>query len=180
VRAWLEQAPWWALSLVTGLFFGGWMTLAGRFLQGESWGVAVVGGVFGGVLFGAVVGPLLARQRRRAREAAGTDRPDLLRRAARVAARGPVPEDPELREAARRLALHQRAVLLRQRRWALPFLALVLAGDVAFALTRSPAWVWWLGAVFFAALLSVHLLWPRRLARRARLLATPEDDAAAR
>ncbi|MFW3172663.1 hypothetical protein [Geodermatophilus sp. CPCC 206100] len=176
MRAWLEKAPWWVLSLVTGVFFAVWMSLAGRLLQGQSWAGAVVGGVVGGVLFGLLMGPLLARQRRRVHEAVGTDRTDLLRRAGRVAVRGSLPEDPELREAARRLALVQRSLLLRQRRWALPFFVLLLALALTFALTRTPAWPWWLAVVFFGGLLSVQVLLPRRLARRAAQLASPDGD----
>jgi hypothetical protein len=141
----------------------------------ESWAEAVVSGVLGGVVFGAVMGPLLARMNRRFREAAGDVPRDQLQRIARLARRGPVPEDPQLRRAAHRVALQQRDQLLRQRRWALPLLGLVTAFLLWLALRGGGDPFPWLVVVFLIVLIAAHLLMARRLARRAELLADPED-----
>ena len=98
----LLNAPTWVQSLLGGGLFGLLNTVTGRLIGGESWTEAAVGGAIGGVVFGAVMGPVLARQQQRARDAVGTRSAAELRRAGRVANRGPVPDDRELREAARR------------------------------------------------------------------------------
>lgn len=171
VRAWLLRASWWQLGLVHGGLFGTFMVLYTRYWQDSPWVVAVPAGTLGGLVFGVLMGRVSARMNKRAREAADTDDPALMRRAAVAASRGPVPQDPETRERARGLALLQREQLLRQRPWAIPFFLLMIASDVWFALTRSP---WWLIAgVIFAAMLVMHLVMPRRLERRAELLADP-------
>jgi hypothetical protein len=94
VRKWLLTTPWWALALLTGAFYSIGTTVAGKFRGDESWTEAVVSGVLGGVVFGAAMGPLAARMNRRFREAAGDVPRDQLQRIARLARRGPVPEDP--------------------------------------------------------------------------------------
>ena len=171
MNAWLLKAPWWALSLVLGLLvgllrFGGAMVLRDKDVP-----EAAISAVIGGVVFGLVMGPVMARRNRRTREALGTDDPDVIRRAARAARRGPVPADPTLREGARRMAELQREQLVRQRRWAVPFSVLVIAAAVYLAIAVSPAG--WVLAAVFAVLLAMLLALPRRLERRAELLADP-------
>jgi hypothetical protein len=112
VRNWLLTAPWWALSLIAGCVQALGMTLAGRLLWSASWAEAVVSGVLIGTFFGAFMGPLMARMNRRFGEAAGDGPRDQLQWVARLARRGPVPEDAELRQAARRVALQQREQLV--------------------------------------------------------------------
>ncbi len=130
-------------------------------------------GGLSGIVSGAVVGPVLVRQQRRAREAAGTASAAGLRQATRAARRGAVPDDPELREAARRLALHQRRELLRQRRWGLPVFLGLTALAVWLAAGGDPV-LWWFAAGFLLFATWVHAVEPRRLARRAEWLAAPD------
>ncbi len=168
------DAPAWVVGLVTGLGFAVVNTLIRTLLTDDPWTDTVVVAGLTGVLFGAVMGPVLTRQQRRAWSAAGTASSAGLRAAARAAQRGPVPGDPELREAARRLALHQRDVLLRQRRWAAPLFSLLVALAVWLAVTGAPAyWLFAAGFALLAAWTSVVL--PRRLARRADLLTAPDE-----
>ena len=172
----LLTAPWWALSLLTGALYGIGTTVAGELRGDESWTEAVVSGVLGGVVFGAVMGPLLIRMDRGFREAAGDVPPDQLRRIARLARRGPVPEDPQLRRAAHRVALQQRDQLVSQRRWALPLFGLVTAFLLWVALRDGGGDPFpWLAVVFLVVLIAAHLLMARRLSCRAELLADPED-----
>ncbi len=169
----LLNAPTWVVCLVAGLGFAVTNVITRLLFLGDPWTEAVVVGGLTGVAFGAVMGPVLVRQQRRARDAAGTASGAALRRATRTAHRGAVPDDPELREAARRLALHQRGELLRQRRWGLPvFLALVaLAAWVALG---GDAVYWWFAAGFLILATWAYAFLPRRLARRAALLAAPD------
>ncbi len=172
VRNRLADAPTWVLAPVAGLGFAVTNTLTRLLLLDDPWTEAVVISCLSGLLFGAFMGPVLVRQRRRAREAAGTASAAGWRRAARAASRGPVPRDPEERQAARRLALHQRGVLLRQRRWAIPSFALLVAIAVWLAVSGDP--VYWLVAVGFAWLAGwTSVVLPRRLARRVELLTGP-------
>src|SRR4051812_23312780 len=106
---WLLRAPWWVLSLVTGVLFGIAMALFGALAQGASWPVAAGGGVLGGLLFGAVMGPVLARQNRRLRESTGGASADDLRRARRAVRGGRVPDDPAERALAHGLVTTQLA-----------------------------------------------------------------------
>ncbi len=174
MRNWLLTAPWWALSLVTGAFYGVGMTVAGRFLEDESWPQAVVSGVLVGVFFGAAMGPFAARMNRRFREAAGDVPRDQLQRIARLARRGPVPEDPQVRQAAHRVALQQRDQLLAQRRWVLPLLGLIVAFLLWVALRDGGGDPFsWFVIVILLVLVAAHLLLARHLTRQAELLADP-------
>jgi hypothetical protein len=172
VRDRLLNAPTWVTSLLSGGLFGLLNTVTGRLIGGENWTEASVGGAMGGFVFGAVMGPVLARQQLRARDAVGTRSAAELRRAARAANRGPVPDDRELREAARRYALHQRGEILRQRRWGIPFLVVVAALIVWLAL-RADAVFWWFAVGLLLVAFVAYVAQPRRLERRAELLADP-------
>jgi hypothetical protein len=159
------------LALVSGGLFGVLTTLSNHFLQDMSWGGAIVGGLLGGVVFGALMGPITARMNRRYRDAAGDGNVDRLSRIGWRGWRATVGDDPELREAARRVALLQRDQLLRQRWWAVPFFLLMIALDVWLAVRQSPWWL--LAGLLFAGMLVGHLLMPRRLERRAEELSDP-------
>ena len=172
MRAWLIRASWWQRALLLGSYFGLVMALNARYLQGESWSHAAVGGLLSGIFFGAVMGPITARLSKRYRAEAGDENLDRLAGLGWFGWRRKVADDPDLRAAARRVTLLQRDQLLRQRPWAIPFFVLVLALDVWLSVTQS-RW-WWLAGVFFAAMLVAHLLMPRRLERRAEELHEPE------
>lgn len=174
MRNWLLRAPWWVIALTSGTFFGTGMAVT-AWLRGEyRWPGVVVYGVAIGAAFGLVMGPLMARQNRRFREAAGDVPDDQLRRLQRVAWRRDVPDDPAERAAAHRVALQQEQQLRRQRWWARPFLALMVLLAVWLSVDES---LWWLlAAVLFTVLLLLHVGTPRRLARRAEQL-RPEPAA---
>lgn len=90
------------------------------------------------------------------------------RRARRAAARGPVPEDPAVREAAHELVLSHLADLDRQRYWA-PLLfagTAVLAGAVALT---GATWLWVTVPVWVAAAVG-HPYLRAHARRRAELL----------
>ncbi len=171
----LLDAPTWVKSLLLGGLFASSNTLTGHYILGETWTEAVVSGVITGVFLGAVVGPLLAREQRRAKEAVGARSAGQLRRVARSAHRGPVPVDPQLREAARRFALHQRREILRKRRWGIPLVVAVVALMVWLAL-RGDALFWWFAVGLSLFAFGGYVVQPRRLARRAELLADPPED----
>ena len=150
------------------------MTLNGRFVADRSWAEAVVPAVLGGAAFGAVMGPIAARDNRRVIEAAGYLPPGKLGRAVRLARRGAVPEDPELRRAARRIAQHQRDRMRSQRWWPLFVFGVLAALSLWIALDGgAAAWLGWLGSAFFLVLLVAPTLMAGHLARRAELLAEP-------
>jgi Flp pilus assembly protein TadB len=86
----------------------------------------------------------------------------------RVAARGPVPADPILRQEAARFASLRYDEFTRFRVPLLIAFGLYFALAVLAAMVSSP-W-FWLSAVFFALLLAFQVLWPRRLRRRVERL----------
>ena len=173
MRAWLLRAPWWALSLVLGTSFALVRILLDRILDDESWTESAVTGVFGGLVFGLAVGPVMARLNRRSREELGTDDPDVVRRAARAARWGQVPEDPVEREQARRMALVMHEQALRQRPWLLGVCALMVVAAVVLSVVAGNAILLLLVAVPFGLVLGLHLLLTRRFERRAELLGDP-------
>ena len=72
MRERLQSAPWWVMSLISGGFFGVWMTIFGYLEHPGSWTRAIVIGLTEGVFFGAIMGPLQARQRRKRVAAIGS------------------------------------------------------------------------------------------------------------
>jgi hypothetical protein len=175
VRAYLLSAPRWVLALVQGVFFGAGMTVFSLVTTDRHWVGAVAGGAVGGVLFGAVMAPIAHRQNRGVREASGLTAADQQRAAVRASMRGPIPLEPDIREAAHRIALQQRRELLSKRTFSVVTFAAITTLNVFLAITASP-W-WWLTVLFFVSLSSWQLWWlPRHLARRADRL-RPGDPA---
>lgn len=160
-------APRWVVGLVSGVPFGLVMGV-GNGLRHGSWRDGLIEGVIAGAFYGVFMGLFMHRQLRRYREAMGGVPRSEVRRAAREARRGRVPEDPEARHAAYRVLTVQLEQLRRQRRWAVPFFVLVIALSVFLALTRSPEG--WLAAALCTVLLAFHLAMPRLMHRRLELL----------
>ncbi len=88
----------------------------------------------------------------------------------RAASRGPVPEDPDEREAAHEMALDHLRVLDRQRYWAPAMFALLAVLAAGVALT-GPAWVWVTVPVWLAAAAG-HPYLRGRMRDRVELLAS--------
>jgi Flp pilus assembly protein TadB len=130
---------------------------------------AVLGGLVGGIFFGAVMAFSIDK-RRRAMGAAVGDLPTGGAKAARRAAdRGPIPTDPEIRAAAVRIATQQ-LDLLRPvlRRRFIVAMVLLLTFSVVGAVIESPWYL--LYALVPALLLTSQWYLPRRIRRRIRLL----------
>jgi Flp pilus assembly protein TadB len=169
MREKLQNAPWWVWSLIMGLTFGSFATVFNHFQQPVSWTAAIIGGLIGGVLFGAVMGPWVARQRRKALAASG-DMPFHDRQIAnRAVMRGPVPLDPEIRQAAARLSRLQLKQYSPGRRW----LGVIFFGALnvlygLLALTDSP-W-WWIAFAIFLGFGALNVMLPRHLQRRLEML----------
>jgi Flp pilus assembly protein TadB len=86
--------------------------------------------------------------------------------------RGPVPADPEIRSAARRLAGTQLETILRLRTWSMIFFSFLLALAVFNVVVNSP---WYLvTAVLAATLIFFYWYLPKRLRKRIELLSAAE------
>jgi hypothetical protein len=157
----------WRHALLNGATFAVFMTAFYR-LQSGSWTVALVSGLVAAVIFGAVTGPIHARQQRRAQDAAGDLDRDAQRRATRAAVRGAVPDDPEVRAAAARLAVHRREEVERHRWWTTAVF-LVFAGLGAWVAATEQPWMWF-GVVFFLLACVAQVWWPRRFRQREEML----------
>jgi hypothetical protein len=179
VRHRLLTAPWWMLSLGASVLFGLATGLLLMFVTPLLYGPATgsgttfrfvggIVGVAGGIVFGLVLGPVLARENQRALITLGDLPAERQREAVRAASRGPVPADPEVRSAAARLAEFQLAQTLRSRKAAVVILPLNIVAQVLLTISGS-AWHWVLAA-FFAVPLAVIVWQPRRLRRRIDLL----------
>lgn len=168
MREKLQNAPWWVWSLIQGVLFGTVMAFFYHQQPFGSWPAAIAGGLISGTMFGAVMGPVAARQRRNVSASAGDLPAGDLRLASRAVWRGPVPPDPDVRQAAARLAASQLNDFSRLRWFGLVFFALLTAASASFAFTDSP-W-WWAGAAVSAALVSLYAMGPRHLQRRIEIL----------
>ncbi len=164
----------WQRMLFTGALFGVPMFVVGYanspddLPAGARVGVAAVGAVVGGTLFGLFRGWFSARQDTELRQATEGTSPTEEHLAIRAAWRGPVPSDPVVRRAALRIAEGQRR---QTRAWWWPsvvlWLALTALG-ISLAVSGSPAgWT----TVVFLGFLMFQLWLSRRLAQRAALLA---------
>jgi hypothetical protein len=134
----LPSRTWRSTLASAGAFFAV-TVLWGVLVRDESWSEVLVRGVVVGVAFGAVLGVIERRRR-------GDDPDDqspraVGRRVRRSASRGPVPEDPDERQAAHDLALDHLRELHRQRYWAPAMFVAVAALAAGVALT-GPSWVW--------------------------------------
>lgn len=171
MRQRVVNAPWWALSLCTGVLFGLAFGIVSALFMRPADGVPAFGvtvGVIGGILFGLVMGPVLARLNGRARDALGELPAGRHSEVLRAASRGPVPADPEIRTAAARLAEVQLAQTLRYRTLGLIVFPVLLVLQAVLAVAVS-AW-FGLGVVLFGALLALQVVEPRRLRRRVEIL----------
>jgi hypothetical protein len=170
MRAYLSKAPRWIMAVITGLPVGIMMAIYTKIDGPTSWLGAVLGGLVGGVCFGAVMAFSIDKRRRAMRAAVG-DLPRGEAKAARRAAdHGPIPTDPEIRAAAVRIATQLQLDLLRPIRRRLFIVAMVLSltFSVVGAVIESP---WYLLYALVPALLPTSQWYLRRhIRRRMKLL----------
>jgi hypothetical protein len=174
MREKLQDAPWWVWSLIEGVFFGSFMAVYFHAQGSGGWSGAIVGGLISGAAFGAVMGPFAARQRRTTLAAAGSLPARDLPVAGRAAMRGPVPHDPDVRQAAERLATQQLNEFSRFRWLGLSVFAAFTLLSTFLALTSSPSW--WAATALFAVFEGLYLLLPLHLRRRVALLKEATDE----
>jgi hypothetical protein len=168
MRERMLNAPAWVLAVISGTMFGVLAVLYMRFGQHESWTAALVLGVLCGAFFGALFGPIQHRQQGGVRDAAARSPEGLSGRVRRAALRGPLPAEPEVREAAHSLVVAQLRPLERQRIWGPAFFLLMAVLAVFEAIAVSP-W-WWLAVLLWIAAAAGHRYSLLRLRRRAELL----------
>ncbi|ADB34665.1 hypothetical protein Kfla_5659 [Kribbella flavida DSM 17836] len=162
------RMPTWVTFLLGGVPFG---VVMGAFIKQDdgSWTEAVVGGVLIGIFFGAAMVRLGVTWDRATAEAEGELPEDKLAAAYRAADGGPIPEDPEVRAAARRIALAFASFSSgRMRRFTLVMLVVLIDVTVVAAILDSP-WVL-VYTVFFSGVFAVLWWTPRRSRRRAEEL----------
>lgn len=167
LRQRLLTAPLWVIGPVTGIPFGVIMG-AGAGLRHGRWTDALIEGVIAAVFYGVFMALFMHRRFGHYRAAMGDVPRGNVRRAAREAGKGRVPEDAEARRAASRVLEVQVGELRRQRRWAPAFFLVMAAAAVFLAVTRTP-W-WWCAVPLWLGAPAVHFLLPQRLERRLELL----------
>ena len=128
----------------------------------------MVGAVVQGVFFGLLMGLFLARTNNRTRAAVGGM--PINREAAvyRAAAKGPVPEDPQVRAAASRLVAHQLDQSQRNIKWTIVVFTTFLILSTWLAVSSSP-W-WWSAVALWCAFIGWSIWLPSRLRRRLTVL----------
>lgn len=167
MRERLLDAPARRSTAVSVVTFFAVVVLWGVLVRDESWAEVLVRAAVVGAGAGAVVAFV---HRRRSAEDPDDQSPRAVgRRVRRAASRGPVPEDPDEREAAHELALDHVRVLEGQRYWAPVTFGATAALAAGVALT-GPAWVWATVPVWLAAAAG-HPWLRSRMRSRAELLA---------
>jgi hypothetical protein len=174
MRDYMSGAPKWVVAVIAGTYFG---TGMGIFIKsdGSSWTETIIGALTLGVAFGIPAAFWFDKERRRQSCAAQGDLPtDKLKSAHRAAERGPIPEDPEVRAAALRIATHHLQQLPHAPRLVAigsPVLFLIIT--VIGSVTDSP---WYLIiAVVPVFILIGQVSLPRRTPRRIELLSAPRE-----
>ena len=164
-----QQSPWWVLGLIQGAFFAVVFAAGSAVVGGESFTSMLPGALIAGILFGALMGPMSARMRKRLFSDVPAHTTTQQRQAgARAARRGPVPTDPLTRQVAVHL-VRQRLEMARRGRLGQLLLLAVLA-VIYVVLTLSSSRWWLLGAALFVFLLVLTSIQPRRLQARLRQL----------
>lgn len=171
-RPWLYGVSY---GVFAGLFYGIVMGTQKRISHPDqySWGDAAVEGFALGAFFGTAMGVGAGWIKWRHRHDPGRDELRAVGRrdqkvAVRAVYRGPVPDDPAVRDVALRLASDMLARSNDQRPLTYALFGLMIAVGSAFAIFSS-AW-YWLAVAGFLGLLAYVLLLPRRLDRRVALL----------
>jgi hypothetical protein len=154
VRDRLPDAPWWVHSIIGAVVTGGMWALAAWLAHWFSSPAAA--GIAGG-LAGVASGAAAARERARVWDEVSPMPSAGKAAVVHAAHRGPVPEDPALREAARQLLAEELDMRQRRSRPVLAGLA-VLAIVVMLSSGSDASWV--LGVV--VAVLFVGDSWTRR------------------
>ncbi len=167
MRKRLSQSPWWVLSIISGTVFG---VLTALVDLNKGVHAAVLHGLIGGAIFGAIQGPITARRTRRWRAAVSHLSPDDVKAANRAVMRGPVPTDPRVRQTALELASSQ----LRELSKILVFYyALFAIMDVLSVYLVIHSHKGFILPVFFTAFLVAPPLVIRHLRHRVQRLQSP-------
>ena len=168
MNAWLLRARWWQVAAVAFVVLAPLLVVLQRVLVHEPWTVAIVAGVAAAAGCAPVLAWISTRQLQDSMAAAGPLSEGDRVWVERAARRGPVPADPELRQAALRLAEDRLLTVRRTRTRALATTAVLTVVTGANAVLRSP-W-WWIAVGVCVGMLAIVLVAPSRVARRAALL----------
>jgi hypothetical protein len=173
MRDYMSGAPKWVVAVIAGTFFG---TGVGIFIKsdGSSWTETIIGALVLGVAFGIPAAFWFDKERRESCAAEGDLPTDKLKSAHRAAERGPIPEDPEVRAAALRIATHHlQQIQYAPRLVAIGWPVLLLIITVIGSVTDSP---WHLiFAVVPVFILVGQVSLPTRTRRRIELLSDPTE-----
>lgn len=161
------MSPWWVQGLVYGWFFGAAMTAFSVFQTG-AWLPGLGGGLVGGVFFGLVMGRSMAKLNETLLSGLEGFSPADQRTIVRGSWRGPVPVDPQQREAAKKLLQRRRANMVATRRWSVIVFAVAIVLYVVLAITQT--WLWWFAAALFLVFLALTLTTVPRMDKRLALL----------
>jgi Flp pilus assembly protein TadB len=175
MRTYLADPPRWVLGVVTGVLFG---VATGVYFKmyAPTWTAAILRGLGVAAVFGATMAFSLYRERRDMRAVVGELPANKFKAAYRAAERGPVPTDPEIRAAARRIATQELARHLRGRTFVIVGSAFALVASVGLAVIGSPWQL--LYAPVVGVLLVVQWYWSQRLRRRIALLSEATEQTA--
>lgn len=173
MRGYLSDAPKWVVAVIAGTFFG---TFMGIFIKsdGSRWTETIISALVLGVAFGIPAGFWFDKQRRQMRAAEGDLPTDQLKSAHRAAERGPIPEDPEVRAAALRIATHHLQQLQQTPRLVAIGMPIVLLIVSAIGSMTDSPWYLILAVVPVFILVS-QLTLPKRIQRRIELLSKPTE-----
>jgi hypothetical protein len=163
----MRTAPWWAIAIIYGVYFGVVMGVFFSFQNHLGWKLTVISGVVAGVLFGTYMVVTTTKRRDRMRAVVGQVSEDQLSDAYRSASKGPVPTDLEIREASNRLIKYRLAQTSRMKKSSYLVFGLFIVLGIYLVITSGP--IWWLSVALFAGILGLTRWQSVRLGQRAAL-----------
>ena len=153
-RLYLIKAPARRAALIVGViggsFFGIMMGLVYAFQNHDGTSAAAIAGLFTGATFGTFMGWRGTKQRQNMRAKVGAMSPEKYLAALDAARKGPIPTDPEIREAARHIVAIRLQTVAKAPKTAIALFGFFVLLSAYQALTSDP--IYWLGVPFFAGL----------------------------
>lgn len=171
----LLRAPWWILALIYGIYFGAVTGVLNAVTNHQDFATAAAGGAAGGLFFGLLMGVTTSRRRDRLSQIAGPVSREQLPVVFRAAAKGPIPDDPDIRRASGQVIAYRLSRLGK-----LVVLSYAVFGAfsaLALYLVMTSGRAWWLAFALFASFVPLTAFQAARTKRRAALFGVTVDDA---
>jgi hypothetical protein len=169
----LLRAPWWIRALVYGIYFGTVTGFLNATISHQDFATAAAQGALGGLIFGVVMGVRGSRSGNAFARIAGPVLREKLPAVLRATVKGPIPDDPDIRNASGRIIAYRLSRLGRAVAVTYVVFGLFAALAVYLVITSGP--VWWLAFALFISFIPLTAYQASRTRRRAALFGVAAD-----